>query len=178
MYIHKQINPILICIVRFLFRPQDPASLCKPWDRLWTQMLGQHVDCSTTSIFFKCPTSTSLCRLGLELYHDCFQVQDLLWILRHITAHHTLISTITHTLIPTIHLYHHTLISTIRLYQHTLIPTIYLYLYLQPVNTSNTSNTSELISVIALKTVITFHIIHYQVLRHQECVHSLECNQY
>ena len=28
------------------------------------------------------------------------------------------------------------------------------------------------------KTVITFLIIHYQVLRHQECVHSLECNQY
>ena len=28
------------------------------------------------------------------------------------------------------------------------------------------------------KTVITFHIIHYQLLRHQECVHSPECNQY
>ena len=28
------------------------------------------------------------------------------------------------------------------------------------------------------KTVITFHIIHYQVLRHQECAHSLGCNQY
>ena len=75
-----------------------------------------------------------------------------------------------------IHLYFHTLISTMHLYQHTLISTIYLYL--QPVNTSNTSNTSKLISVIASKTVITFHIIHYQILRHQECVHSPECNQY
>ena len=68
--------------------------------------------------------------------------------------------------------------TNIHLYQHTLIPTIYLYLYLYPVITSNTSNTSELISVIALKTIITFHIIHYQVFRHQECIHSLECNQY
>ena len=28
------------------------------------------------------------------------------------------------------------------------------------------------------KTVITFHIIHYQVLRHQECAHCPKCNQY
>ena len=26
--------------------------------------------------------------------------------------------------------------------------------------------------------VILFHTIHYQVLRHQECIHFLECNQY
>ena len=51
MYIHKQNNPILICIVRFLVRPQDPASLCKPWDRLWTWMFGQHAGYSTTSFY-------------------------------------------------------------------------------------------------------------------------------
>ena len=27
-------------------------------------------------------------------------------------------------------------------------------------------------------TAVVFHIIHYQVLRHQDCIHSLECNQY
>ena len=51
MYSHKQNNSILICIVRFLVRPQDPASLCKPWDFLWTWMLGQHTGCFTTSFY-------------------------------------------------------------------------------------------------------------------------------
>ena len=46
-----QNNPILICIVRFLVCPRDPASLCKPWDRLWTWMLGQHAGCFTTSFY-------------------------------------------------------------------------------------------------------------------------------
>ena len=51
MYIHKQNDPILICIVHFLVGPQDPASLCKPWDCLWTWMLGQHVGYFTTSFY-------------------------------------------------------------------------------------------------------------------------------
>ena len=54
MHIHKQElqnNPILICIVCFLVGPQDPASLCKPWDRLWTWMLGQHGGYFTTSLY-------------------------------------------------------------------------------------------------------------------------------
>ena len=54
MHIHKkelQNNPIVICIVCFLIGPQDLASLCKPWDRLWTWMLGQHAGCFTTSFY-------------------------------------------------------------------------------------------------------------------------------
>ena len=46
-----QNNPILICIVSFFSGPQDPALLCKPWDCLWTWMLGQHVGCSTSSFY-------------------------------------------------------------------------------------------------------------------------------
>ena len=54
MYIHKQElqnNPILICVVRFLSGPQDLALLWKPWDRLWTWMLGQHAGYFTTSFY-------------------------------------------------------------------------------------------------------------------------------
>ena len=72
----------------------------------------------------KSPSNTPSPRLGRKLHHDHFQVQDLLWIPRHITTQHTLIPTIhlyQHTLISTII---HTLISTIHLYQHTLISTI------------------------------------------------------
>ena len=111
MYIHKQNNPILICIVHFLVGPQDLSSLCKPWDRLWTWMLGQHAGCSTTSNN-SCPVSTPSCRLGLELYHDHFQVQDLLWIPRHITAQHTLIPTYTYINNNTYNFINNTLIST------------------------------------------------------------------
>ena len=65
MYIHKQNNPILICIVRFLVRPQDPASLCKPWDHLWTWMLGQHVGYFTTSFYTYIRHSQANLQLGL-----------------------------------------------------------------------------------------------------------------
>ena len=37
--------------MRFLIRPHDPALLCKPWDHLWTWMLGQHACYFTTSFY-------------------------------------------------------------------------------------------------------------------------------
>ena len=69
MHIHKQEfqnNPILICIVCFLVGPRDPASLCKPWDRLWTWMLGQHAGCFTTSFYIYIKHSQSNLQLGLS----------------------------------------------------------------------------------------------------------------
>ena len=68
MHIHKQEfqnNPILICIVCFLIGPQDPALLCKPWDRLWTWMLGQHVGYFTTSFNTYIRHSQANLQLGL-----------------------------------------------------------------------------------------------------------------
>ena len=69
MYIHKQElqdNPILICIVHFLIGPQDPTSLCKPWDCLWTWMLGQHAGCFTTSFYIYIRHSQANLQLGLS----------------------------------------------------------------------------------------------------------------
>ena len=66
MYIHKQNNPILICIVLFLVRPQDPTSPCKPWERLWTWMLGQHAGYSTTSFYIYIRNSQANLQLGLS----------------------------------------------------------------------------------------------------------------
>ena len=74
MYIHKkelQNNPILICIVFFLDGPQGPASLWKPWDRLWTWMLGQHTGCFTTSFDIYIRHSQANLQLGLS---DCQQI--------------------------------------------------------------------------------------------------------
>ena len=54
MHIYKhelQNNPILIYIVCFHVGLHDPASLCKPWDRLWTWILCQHIGCFTTSFY-------------------------------------------------------------------------------------------------------------------------------
>ena len=53
MFISKKLqnNPILICIVRFLIGPEDPTSISKPCDHLWTWMLGQHVGYFTTSFY-------------------------------------------------------------------------------------------------------------------------------
>jgi len=74
----------------------------------------------------------------------------------------------------------------IHLYRHTLIPTytyINIHLY-QPftftfsLSTKATQQYKQTHQHHFSKTVITFHIIHYQILRHQECVHSPECNQY
>ena len=71
-------------------------------------------------------------------------------------------------------------------YRHTLIPTytyINIHLY-QPftftfsLSTQATQQYKQTHQHHCSKTVITFHIIHYQILRHQECVHSPECNQY
>ena len=69
MHIHKQElqnNPVLICIVHFLIGPQDPASLCKPWDFLWTWMLGQHAGCFTTSLYIYIRHSQANLQLGLS----------------------------------------------------------------------------------------------------------------
>ena len=148
-------------------------------------MLGQHAGCSTTSNN-SCPSSTPSCRLGLELYHNHFQVQDLLWIPRHITAQRTLIPTYTYINNNTytyvnIHLYQHTLISTITLTPQPLTTTIYHFtFYILPLACQHKKHKQckQTHQRYCSKTVITFLIIHYQVLRHQECAHSLGCSQY
>ena len=69
MHIHKQElqnNQILIYIVRFLIGPQDPALLCKPWDHLWTWMLGQHTVYFTTSFYIYIRHSQANLQLGLS----------------------------------------------------------------------------------------------------------------
>ena len=52
--------------MHFLIGPQDPALLCKPWDRLWTWMLGQHIGCFTTSLYIYIRHSQANLQLGLS----------------------------------------------------------------------------------------------------------------
>ena len=107
IFISKKLqnNPILIYIVRFLISPQGPASLCKPWNCLWTWMLGQHAGCSSTSSNY-CPASTPSRRLG-----------------RNKSAKTTQLGLSSHALISTTQLYqqytyiNNALISTMHLYQ-------------------------------------------------------------
>ena len=80
-----------------------------------------------------------------------------------------------------IHLYRHTLIPTytyinMHLYQqYTYINHLPLPLACQHKQHKQYKQTHQ---HHCSKTVITFHIIHSQILRHQECVHSPKCNQY
>ena len=96
-------------------------------------------------------------------------------------AYHIPTSTITHTLIPTVHLYQHTLISTITLTPQPLTTTIYHFtFFLLPLACQHKQHKQckKTHQRYCSRTVITFLIIHYQILRHQECAHSLGCNQY
>ena len=91
MHIHKQElknNPILICLVCFLVGPQDLASLCKPWDHLWTWTLGQHTACFTTSFY---------------IYISGIVKPTFSWVYQTVNKSHVLISTI--------HLYQQPIIS-------------------------------------------------------------------
>ena len=97
-----QNNPILICIVCFLVGPQDPALLCKPWDRLWTWMLGQHAGCFTTSLYIYIsgivkPTFSWVYQTvnnRLHLYQQPIIIQaNTIGFIRPSTITHALIST-------------------------------------------------------------------------------------
>ena len=100
-----------------------------------------------------------------------------------------------------IHSYQQYTYTNIHLYQHTLISKImHTYINNNPYSTTPHNNCfpfplqGATLNCIYLacqhkqykqthqhyfsKTIIIFHIIHYQVLRHQECIHSLGCSQY